>query len=62
MAGLAARACAEGAYYNVLINLGGLDGDGEWRDEVARRAEKLVAATRATAKDLARSIEEKLKS
>ena len=57
-----ARACAEGAYYNVLINLAGLEGDDGWGDEVAREAEKLVSGVRATADELARSIEERLKS
>jgi len=57
VAGLTARACAEGAYYNVLINLDGFK-DVEYAadatsrakaalDEVSRRADALAASVRA---------------
>ncbi len=43
VAALAARACAEGAYYNVLINLEGLE-PAEWIEDVRRRAGEALAA------------------
>jgi glutamate formiminotransferase/formiminotetrahydrofolate cyclodeaminase len=42
VAALAARACAEGAYYNVLINLVGLD-DPEWSAAAQKRAEDALS-------------------
>ena len=42
VAGLMARAGARGAYYNVLINLGGGD-DSRWHADVRERADKAVA-------------------
>ena len=47
VAGLAARACAEGAYYNVLINLGGITGDEAWVKETRARAEEALPACRS---------------
>ena len=48
MAGLCAMAGAEAAYYNVLINLNGMEGDAEW-----------VAATRTRADEALRTAEDK---
>lgn len=42
VAGLMARAGAEGAYYNVLINLPGID-DGPWCTEMRKQADGLLA-------------------
>ena len=55
-----ARTCAEGAYYNVLINLGGLEGDEEWAAQAAARAKKALAEVRETADALAGDIEQRL--
>ena len=55
-----ARACAEGACYNVLINLGGLADDTEWAAEAAQTAAATIAQIRATADELADSIERRL--
>lgn len=41
VAGLMARAAAYGAYYNVLINLPGID-DVDWREAIRKRAETAV--------------------
>jgi glutamate formiminotransferase/formiminotetrahydrofolate cyclodeaminase len=41
VAGLMARAAALGAYYNVLINLAGIE-DREWRRDVLRRADEAL--------------------
>ena len=46
VAGLTARAAAEGAYYNVAINLKGLD-DAEQRSALRARAEAAMAAVQA---------------
>jgi glutamate formiminotransferase/formiminotetrahydrofolate cyclodeaminase len=58
--GLVARSCAEGAYYNVLINLQGLEGDEEWAAAVRERAETAVTATREAADELARVLADRL--
>jgi glutamate formiminotransferase/formiminotetrahydrofolate cyclodeaminase len=42
VAALCAGACAEGAYYNVLINLGGLEGDAQWAAVTRPRAEQAL--------------------
>jgi len=42
VAGLMARAAAYGAYYNVLINLGGIE-DEAWKQGVRERADKALA-------------------
>ena len=48
VAALAARACAEGAYYNVLINLPGI-ADAAWREGVLARAAASLERTRTVA-------------
>ncbi len=42
VAALCSMTCAEGAYYNVLINLAGLDDDAEWAGQIRKRAEKAL--------------------
>ena len=60
VAGLTALACAEGARYNVLINLGSFTpGDG-WAEETRKRADEAQAAVRAAADALARGVEARL--
>ena len=56
-----ARACAEGAWYNVLINLAGLGDDTQWAGEVARRATELVERIRSAADELAATIDGRLR-
>lgn len=60
VAALAARACAEGAYYNVLINLGGTDVDAAWAEDVRRRAATALGRTTGIADAAARSVREAL--
>jgi len=60
VAGLTARACAEGAYYNVLINLGGMSDDADWAGEIRARAENALATARRRSETLARTVEERL--
>ncbi len=48
VAALAARACAEGAYYNVLINLPGVT-DSAWRDRTLKKAQAALAKTQEIA-------------
>ncbi len=57
---LAARACAEGAAYNVLINLQGLE-PSDFTEETRRRADGLLRQARAAAEAVAREVEEKLR-
>jgi glutamate formiminotransferase/formiminotetrahydrofolate cyclodeaminase len=59
VAGLAALASAEGAYYNVLINLGGMEAD-PWVEEIRTRARAGVEAVRKQAAALATAVEAKL--
>jgi glutamate formiminotransferase/formiminotetrahydrofolate cyclodeaminase len=59
VAALAARACAEGAYYNVLINLAGTE-DLEWAAKVRKRAEEALARTSRAADRAALDVREAL--
>jgi len=52
VAGLVARACAEGAYYNVLINLDGF-GDQEYSAAVRRRAETALEGVQTRTEEIA---------
>ena len=56
-----ARAAAEGAFYNVLINLAGL-ADDEEAGQVAARAADTIAEIRGAADDLAEIIEQRLQT
>ena len=60
VAGTVARACAEGAWYNVLINLNGIEGDNEWVAETRAKADALLAEVRTRAEALAREVEGRL--
>lgn len=42
VAGLCAMAAAEAAYYNVLINLNGMEGDEDWCGEIRARAHRAL--------------------
>ncbi len=59
VAGLMARACAWGAYYNVLINLADIE-DASWQKKIKLEAEKIVQQTDKQAGDLQTSIKDKL--
>jgi glutamate formiminotransferase/formiminotetrahydrofolate cyclodeaminase len=61
VAALAARACAEGAYYNVLINLAGLD-DPEWSAAARDRAARALEKVRNVADGLAERVRADLES
>ncbi|MBD3237909.1 MAG: glutamate formimidoyltransferase [Candidatus Eisenbacteria bacterium] len=61
VAALTARACAEGAYYNVLINLGQL-APSDFARETRERAERAVAATRARAAEINQAVERTLQA
>lgn len=58
---LAARACAEGAYYNVLINLAGLD-DAEWAARTREQAAEARERVEQLAGRLAAQVREELES
>jgi len=58
---LAARACAEGAYYNVLINLAGLD-DAEWSAKARERAAVALEKVESLADRLAARVRQDLES
>ena len=52
VAGWCARACGEGAYYNVRINLAGLEGDEEWAAAIGERAQSGLSRLRVAARAL----------
>jgi glutamate formiminotransferase/formiminotetrahydrofolate cyclodeaminase len=62
VAGSAALAAAEGAYYNVLINLRGAAADGTWVAETRGKAKKLLAEARKEAAALSRDMETRLEA
>ncbi len=55
-----ARTCAEGAWYNVLINLAGLADDRKWATETGEAAAAAIADVRAAADELSADIERRL--
>ncbi len=55
-----ARACAEGAYYNVLINLPGITADEPASAEILARASAVITRVRADADKLAAAVESRL--
>jgi formiminotetrahydrofolate cyclodeaminase len=61
VAGLTAHAAAEGAYYNVLINLPSLEDQG-FRQETLQKAETLVAEIARRAEQLRESVLGKLEA
>ncbi len=52
VAALCCLACAEGAYYNVLINLAGLKEDQPWAGETRRRAEAALSEARKSGESI----------
>jgi glutamate formiminotransferase/formiminotetrahydrofolate cyclodeaminase len=61
VAAMTARAAAEGAYHNVLINLSGIEGDDGWVAEVGERAAVLIAEARRRAGTIVDEVETRLK-
>jgi glutamate formiminotransferase / formiminotetrahydrofolate cyclodeaminase len=60
VAGSAALAAAEGAYYNVLINLQGATADAAWVETTRTKAKTLLAEARKEAAALSRDMETRL--
>ncbi len=60
VAALAAGTCAEGAYYNVLINLQGLEKDSEFFRETQKKAQQMAAQAREKARKISESVSQKL--
>lgn len=61
VAALAARGCAEGAYYNVLINLDGMT-DAAWADGARGRARDALDKVIAVTDEVGRQVREALES
>ena len=59
VAALTARTCAEGAYYNVLINLDGLEAS-DFTRETRKRADAAFDAAIASADELSAKVRGKL--
>ena len=57
---LACLTCAEGAWYNVLINVAGLTDDAEWASGVKARANAAVAQVRSKAAAIQATVVERL--
>jgi glutamate formiminotransferase/formiminotetrahydrofolate cyclodeaminase len=62
VAGLCAMAGAEAAYYNVLINLNGIEGDDEWVAETRARANKALGSAEQKAGELRALVHDRLES
>lgn len=62
VAGLCAMAGAEAAWYNVLINLNGIEGDEDWVAEARQRADRALAAAEQKAGDLREMVRQRLRS
>jgi glutamate formiminotransferase/formiminotetrahydrofolate cyclodeaminase len=60
VAALCCMTCAEGAYYNVLINLAGLEDDGAWASETKTRADKALAAVMDKAQAIQKDVRGRL--
>lgn len=60
--GLCAMAGAEAAWYNVMINLNGIEGDDEWVDATRKRADKALATCEQKAAALRGKVRERLRS
>jgi len=59
VAALAALACAEGAWYNVLINLAGVE-DPDWSESTREEAEAVLSRAREVASRVAAKVEREL--
>ena len=62
VAGLCAMARAEAAWYNVLINLNGIEGDAEWVQSTRKRADDALAEAEKLAAGLRDLVRERLRS
>ena len=62
VAGLCAMAGAEAAWYNVLINLNGIEGDAEWVAETRSRADRALSGAEEKAAALRELVRERLRS
>jgi glutamate formiminotransferase/formiminotetrahydrofolate cyclodeaminase len=60
VAALSARTCAEGAYYNVLINLAGLDSP-DFTRETRKRADEALDRARELSDKITTQVEKKLR-
>ncbi len=60
VAGLCGLAGAEAAYYNVLINLNGIEGDDAWVAETRQRADRALATAEEKAASLRALVRERL--
>jgi formiminotetrahydrofolate cyclodeaminase len=60
VAALNARAAAKGAYFNILINLKGIE-EREFTDDIGKRADELVCAIEERATHLEEEIQKKLR-
>ncbi len=60
VAGLCAMAGAEAAYYNVLINLNGIEGDDSWVAETRQRADRALATAEEKAASLRTLVRQRL--
>ncbi len=63
VAALTALAAAEGAYYNVLINLQAFEGDGpsgQYKGDIRRRADDFIVAVRSEAGSIGQAVLAKL--
>ena len=60
VAALCCAAAAEGAYYNVLINLAGIEGDEEWAASTKERADKGLAEVQTKAGAITEDVRKRL--
>ena len=60
VAALCCMACAEGAYYNVLINLAGLQEDAQWAKETRERATLALDAVMEKARTIQSAVRQRL--
>jgi glutamate formiminotransferase/formiminotetrahydrofolate cyclodeaminase len=60
VAALCCMTCAEGAYYNVLINLAGLEGDAEWAGKTKARAVEALSAVMKRAQAIQQDVRGRL--
>jgi formiminotetrahydrofolate cyclodeaminase len=53
---------AEAAWYNVLINLNGIDGDAEWVQTTRKRADEALSKAEAKAAALRKLVRDRLRA
>ena len=61
VAGLCAMAGAEAAWYNVLINLNGIEGDTDWVQTTRKRADEALSMAETKAADLRQLVRNRLR-